>query len=131
MNFFLILIYFLRGEIKLNFTRLKFIYSFFKEFSIFRSFLYLFNNSFNPSRDKIFRNYIYKNSQKWKNKNNSKNLNNKNVLITAVIPNIGHTTSEIIIGRNLMEIFNANGIALMNNYDLKKNFYLKVLELKK
>ena len=131
MRFFLILIYFLREEIKLNFTRLKFIYSFFKEFSIFRSFLYLFNNSFNPSRDKIFRNYIYKNSQKWKNKSNSKNLNNKNVLITAVIPNIGHTTSEIIIGRNLMEIFNANGIGLLNNYDLKRILLYKSFGIEK
>ena len=113
----LILIYFLRGELKLGFTRLKFIYSFFKEFSIFRSFLYLFNNSFNPSRDKIFRNYIYKNSQKWKNKNNSKNLNNKYLLIGSFIPNVGYIVSDIIIGKNLMEILNANGIALLNNYD--------------
>ena len=131
MKFFLILIYFLREEIKLNFTRLKFIYSFFKEFSIFRFFLYLFNNSFNPSRDKIFRNYIYKNSQKWKNKNNSKNLDNKYLLIGSFIPNVVYAVSDTIIGKNLMEILNTNGIALMNNYDLKKKLLFKSFGIEK
>ena len=73
MKFFLIIIYFLVEEIKLNLVRIKFVYSFSRAFSIFRYFLYLVNNSFIPSRDKVFKNYIHRNSQKWKNKNNSKN----------------------------------------------------------
>ena len=81
MKFFLILIYFLIEEMKLNLKRLKFIYNFFKEFSIPRYLLYLVNNSFIPSKDKVFRNYIHRNSQKWKDQNSSKNSNNKNVLI--------------------------------------------------
>ena len=81
MKFILILIYFLREEIKLNFRRLKIIYVFIREFSIFRYFTYLFNNSFIPCRDKVFRSYLHKNSQKWKNKNNSRNINLTFVII--------------------------------------------------
>ena len=36
-------------------------------------FFYLVNNSIIPSGEKIFRNYILKNTKKWKNKGNSKN----------------------------------------------------------
>ena len=131
MKFILILIYFLREEIKLNFRRLKFIYVFIREFSIFRYFTYLFNNSFIPCRDKVFRNYIHKNSQKWKNKNNSKNINNKNVLITNMVDHAGYISADILIGKNLMEIFNANGIALLNNYNLKNILLFKSFGIKK
>ncbi len=41
MKFITILIYFLKDEIKLNLRRVKIIYIFFKEFSIFRLFIYL------------------------------------------------------------------------------------------
>ena len=120
MNFFLVLIYFLREEIKINFRRIQILRNFFLEFSIFRFFVYSFNESFIPSRNKVFRNYIIKNSKKWReNKNNSKDSNNKNVLITSVFNNVGYITGEIVIGKNLMEMFNASGIALLNHYDLK------------
>ena len=68
MKFFLFLIYFLIEEIKLNLKRLKFIYNFFKQFSIPRYLLYLVNNSFIPSKDKVFRNYIHRNSKKERSK---------------------------------------------------------------
>ena len=119
MKFFSILIYFLIEEIKLNLRRLKFIFNFIKTFSIFRYLLYLVNNSIVPSRDKVFRNYILKNSKKWQNNSNSGNSNNKNVLITNIFQHWDFVLAEIIIGKNLMEILNANGIALLNNYDLK------------
>jgi len=131
MKFFLIIIYFLVEEIKLNLVRIKFIYSFFREFSIFRYFLYLVNNSFIPSRDKVFKNYIHRNSQKWKNKSNSKNSNSKNVLITSIFKHPCYLSCEIVIGKNLMEIFNANGIALLNNYDLKAILVFKSFGINK
>jgi len=120
MKFILILIYFLREEIKLNFRRLKITYVFIKDFSIFRYFLYLFNNSSIPCRDELFRNYLHENSQKWKNKSNSRSVNNKNILITNMLNHAGYTSAEILIGKNLMEIFNASGIGLLNEYNLKK-----------
>ena len=131
MNFFLILIYFLKEEIKLNFRRIKILYIFFKEFSILRFFFYLVNNSIIPSREKIFRNYILKNTKKWKNKSNSKNSNNKNVLIANIINHSGYITSEIIIANNLMGILNAEGIALLNYYDLKRILLFKSFGIKK
>ena len=95
--------------------------SFFADFSIFRFFVYLFNGSFIPSRSKVFRDYIIKNSKKWRrNKNNSKDPNNNYVLITTILHHQGYVTSEIVIGKNLMEIFNAGGIAILEHYDLKR-----------
>jgi len=126
MKFFLILIYFLREEAKINFKRLQILRSFFAEFSIFRFFVYLFNGSFIPSRSKVFRDYIIKNSKKWRrNRNNSKDPNNNYVLITTILNHHGYVTSEIVIGKNLMEIFNAGGIAILDHYNLKKILLFK------
>ena len=120
MKLFIILVYFLKEEVILNLRRIKKFYFFFKKFSIFRLSLYLINNSFTPSRDENFRNYILKNSKKWKNKNNLKNSDNKKILITNILDHAAYTTSEIIIGKNLMEMFNVDGIALLYEYDLKQ-----------
>ena len=131
MKFFLILIYFLIEEAKLNLKRLKFIYNFFKEFNIPRYLLYLVNNSIIPTKDKVFRNYIHRNSQKWKDQNSSKNSNNKNVLIPCVFGVPLYITSDIIIAKNLMEIFNANGVALLQSYDLKRIILFRSFGIKK
>ena len=131
MKFFLILIYFLIEEAKLNLKRLKFIYNFFKEFNIPRYLLYLVNNSIIPTKDKVFRNYIHRNSQKWKDQNSSKNSNNKSVLIPCVFGEPIYITSDIIIAKNLMEIFNANGIVLLHNYDLKGIILFRSYGIKK
>ena len=131
MKFFLILIYFLIEEAKLNLKRLKFIYNFFKEYSVPRYLLYLVNNSIIPTKDKVFRNYIHRNSQKWKDQNSSKNSNNKSVLIPCVFGEPIYITSDIIIAKNLMEIFNANGIALLHNYDLKGIILFRSYGIKK
>ena len=104
MKFFLILKYFLKEEIKLNFRRIKILYIFVKEFSILRFFFYLFNNSIIPIREKIFRNYIHKNTKKWKNKSNTKNSSNKNVLITNIFNHAAYNSSEIIIANNMIFI---------------------------
>ena len=40
-------------------------------------------------------------------------------MITTVFYNLDYITGEIVIGKNLMEMFNASGIALLNQYDLK------------
>ena len=93
--------------------------------------LYLINNSFVPSRDKNFRNYILKNSKKWKNKNSLKNSDNKKVLITNVYDHVVYTTTEIVIGKNLMEMFNADGIALLNEYNLKQILLFKSFGINK
>ena len=78
MKFITILIYFLKDEIKLHLRRVKITYIFFKEFSIFRFIVYLFNDSVVPCRDKIFRNFIIKNTKRLKNKNNSNKKKNTN-----------------------------------------------------
>ena len=130
MKLFIIFFYFLKDEIKINLRRIKKIYMFFKTFSFFRLLLYLFNNSVVPSRDKIFRNYILKNSKKWKNNNDLKNLNNKKVLITNIINHPAYTATEIAIGKNLTEMFNADGIALLNEYDLKQILLFKSFGIK-
>ena len=60
---------FLKQETKLIVNAIKFPYNFVKEFSILRFLCYLIDNSIVPIRDKIFRNYILKNS-----KNGQKNI---------------------------------------------------------
>ena len=62
----IVILSFLKAEIKLIINNIKSLYYFIKTFSILRSLCYLIDNSVIPSRDKIFRNYIIKNSQKWK-----------------------------------------------------------------
>jgi len=101
MKLFIIFFYFFKNEIIINLRRIRKSIYFFKTFSIFRLLLYLFNNSVVPYRDKTFRNYILKNSKKWKNKNNLKNYSNKKVLITNVFDHPGYAVTEIIIGKNL------------------------------
>ena len=57
---------FLKQETKLIINAIKFPCNFVKEFSILRFLCYLVDNSIVPNRDKIFRSYILKNTQKWK-----------------------------------------------------------------
>ena len=111
---------FLKQETKLIINAIKFPYNFVKEFSILRFLCYLINNSIIPNRDKIFRSYILKNAQKWKFRREAISKNaSKYVLITNMINHVGYISAEILIGKNLMEIFNSNGIALLNSYNLK------------
>ena len=62
---------------------------------------------------------------------NPENLSNKNVLITNIVDHPGYTLAEIFIGKSLMEILNADGVALLNNYDLKKILLYKSFGIKK
>ena len=124
--------YFLKAEAKLIINAIKFPYNFVKEFSILKFLCYLIDNSIIPNRDKIFRSYILKNTKKSKFRRETINKNtNKYILITNMVNHLGYISAEIFIGKNLMEIFNSNGIALLNNYNLKNIIYIKVLELKK
>ena len=75
LDFLLILLYFFIEELRLLIRRIKILHVFFKEFNIFLFIVYLFNNSIIPSREKAFKNFILKNSQKWKIKDNSKKKN--------------------------------------------------------
>jgi len=120
LDFLLILLYFFIEEIKLNIRRVKILYVFFKEFNIFLFFAYLLNNSIIPSREKTFRTYILKNSQKWKNKDNSKKTNGKKILVTNIFNHVGYTLTEVLLGKNLTNIHNAEGIGILNYYDLKR-----------
>jgi hypothetical protein len=120
LDFLLILLYFFIEEIKLNIRRVKILYVFFKEFNVFLFFAYLFNNSIIPSREKTFRTYILKNSQKWKNKDNSKKTNGKKILVTNIFNHVGYTITEVLLGKNLTNIHNAEGIGILNYYDLKR-----------
>ena len=90
-KFFAIVIFsFLRQETKLIINAIKFPYNFVKEFSIFRFLCYLIDNSIIPNRDKIFRSYILKNTQKWKFRRETINENaNKYVLITNMVNSVG------------------------------------------
>ena len=107
---------FLKQETKLIINAIKFPYNFVKEFSILRFLCYLIDNSIVPSRDKIFRSYILKNTQKCKSRRETINKNtNKYILITNIVNHVGYISAEILVGKNLMEIFNSNGIALLNN----------------
>ena len=131
MNFLLILSFFFIEEIKLNIRRVKILYVFFKEFSIFRFFAYLINNSIIPCRDKTFRNNILKNSQKWKNEDNSKKANGKKILVTNIFNHLGYTISELVMGKNLTNILNAECIGILNYYDLKRILLFRSFGIKK
>ena len=123
---------FLRQETKLIINAIKFPCNFVKEFSILRFLCYLVDNSIVPNRDKIFRSYILKNTQKWKFRRETINENaNKYVLVTNMVNNVGYISAEIFIGKNLMEIFNSNGIALLNDYNLKNILLYKSFGIKK
>jgi len=123
---------FLKQETKLIINAIKFPYNFVKEFSILKFLCYLIDNSIIPNRGKIFRSYILKNTQKWKFRGETINKNaNKYILITNMVNHVGYISSEILIGKNLMEIFNANGIALLNNYNLKTILLYKSFGIKK
>ncbi len=132
-KFFAIAIFsFLRQETKLIISAIKFPYNFVKEFSILRFLCYLVDNSIVPNRDKIFRSYILKNTQKRKFRKEAINKNaNKYILITNMVNNVGYISAEIFIGKNLMEIFNSNGIALLNDYNLKNILLYKSFGIKK
>ena len=60
----ILVLFFLRREIIIQINKIKFLYYFVKENSLLRFLCYLIDKSVIPSRDKIFRNYILKNSQK-------------------------------------------------------------------
>ena len=123
---------FLKQETKLIINAFKFPYNFVKEFSILRFLCYLVDNSIVPNRDKIFRSYILKNTQKCKSRREAINKNtNKYILITNIVNRLSYTSAEILIGKNLMEIFNSNGIALLNDYNLKNILLYKSFGIKK
>ena len=111
---------FLKQETKLIINAIKFPYNFVKEFSILRLLCYLIDNSIIPNRDKIFRSYILKNTQKWKFRREAINKNtNKYILITRVVNQPNYTMGEIVIGKNLIEMFECEGFGLLRKYDLK------------
>ena len=123
---------FLKQETKLKINAIKFCYNFVKKFSISRFLCYLIDKSVIPSRDKIFRNYILKNSQKWKFKKESTNKNtDKYILITSLVNHSGNRVSEIIIGKNLIEMFECKGYGLLRKYDLKSKLIFESFGIKK
>ena len=128
----IVILTFLKEEIKITINKIKFLYYFVKEFSILRFLCYLIDKSVIPSRDKIFRNYILKNSQKWKFRREFINKNtNKYVLITNIVNHVGYTMSEVVIGKNLMEMFESDGMALLRKYDLKSKLIFESFGIKK
>jgi len=91
---------FLKQETKLIINAIKFPYNFVKEFSILRFLCYLIDNSIVPSRDKIFRSYILKNTQKCKSRRETINKNtNKYILITNIVNHVGYISAEILVAR--------------------------------
>ena len=77
----------------------------------------------------LFKSYILKNSQKWKNKDNSKKTNGKKILVTNIFNHVGYTITEVVLGKNLTNIHNAEGIGILNYYDLKRILLLMLMEL--
>ena len=128
----IVIFFFLRGEIIIQVNKIKFLYYFVKEFNLLRFLCYLIDKSVIPSRDKIFRNYILKNSQKWKFKKEFINKNtDKYILITNMVNHLGYTISEVVIGKNLMEMFECGGIGLLRKYDLKSKLIFESFGIKK
>jgi len=128
----IVILFFLKEEIKIAINRIKFLYYFVREFSISRFLCYLIDKSVIPSRDKIFRNYILKNSQKWKFRREFINKNtNKYVLIINIINHVGYTMSGTVIAKNLIEMFHSNGMALLRKYDLKSKLIYESFGIKK
>ena len=128
----ILILFFLRREKIIQVNNIKFLYYFVKEFSILRFLCYLIDKSVIPSRDKIFRNYILKNSQKWKFKKEFINKNtDKYILITNMVNHLGYTISEVVIGKNLMEMFECEGIGLLRKYDLKSKLIFESFGIKK
>ena len=128
----ILILFFLKREIIIQINKIKFLYYFVKEYSILRFLCYLIDNSVIPSRDKIFRNYILKNSQKWKFRKKFINKNtDKYILITNMVNHLGYTISEIVIGKNLIEMFECEGIGLLKKYDLKTKLIFESFGIKK
>jgi len=128
----ILIFFFLRREIIIQVNKIKFLYYFVKEFSILRLLCYLIDKSVIPSRDKIFRNYILKNSQKWKFKREAtSNKTNKYILITNIVNHLGYAIPEIVIGKNLVEMFKSDGMALLKRYDLRSKLIFESFGIKK
>ena len=53
------------------------------------------------------------------------------MLITNIVNHPAYTATEIVIGKNLVEMFNADGIALLNEYNLKQILLFKSFGIKK
>ena len=68
-------------------------------------------------KNKSFINFLELNKKIWLSKSKSKF--NKSILITNNLNHPAYTTSEIIIGKNLMKVHNAEGIAMIDQFDLK------------
>ena len=130
----IVILTFLKQEIKITINKIKFLYYFVKENSLLRFLCYLIDNSVIPSRDKIFRNYILKNTQKWKFRREIINKNtNKYILITNLVnvKHLGNTMAEIVIGKNLMEMFSSEGVAFIQRYSLKSKLIFESFGIKK
>ena len=132
-NFFLIVLNFIINEIKLTKKRLIFLRNFVKHYSISKFFLYCLNNSIIPARDENFKDYILQNIKKWKfNQKINNNEKKKYVLVTNMIHHPGYVISEIIIGKNLVNILRADeAIALLNAHDLGSKIIFKSFGFKK
>ncbi len=48
-----------------------------------------------------------------------------------MVNHLGYTISEIIIGKNLIEMFECEGIGLLREYDLKSKLYFESFGIKK
>ncbi len=127
-----VILFFFKEEIILAINKIKFLYHFVRMFSISRFLCYLIDKSVIPSRDKIFRYYILKNSKKWKFRRKFINKNtNKHVLILNIINHLGYTISGAVIAKNLMETYESDGMALLRKYDLKSKLIYESFGIKK
>ena len=80
----------------------------------------------------IFREYILKNTQKWKFKREAtSNKTNKYILITNIVNHLSYTIPEIVIGKNLVEMFESDGMALLKRYDLRSKLIFESFGIKK
>ena len=127
-----LILFFLRRETIIQVNKIKFLYYFVKEFCISRFLCYLIDKSVIRSRDKIFRNFILIHSLKWKFRREFINKNDgKYILITSLVNHLGYTMSEIVIAKNLMEMFESDGMALLRKYDLKSKLIFESFGIKK
>lgn len=105
------LFYFLRNELSIFKNRLV-------------NFIFFIKKQDSINKNKSFIDFLKSNTNFWEKQNNKRKFD-KSILITNNLSHPAYTSSEIIIGKNLMTIHNADGIALINQFDIKSKKIFK------
>ena len=108
---------FIRNELAIIKKRIKVLLIFFNKKNLFK-------------KNKNFKEFLKKNKNFWV-KNNIIKGKVKFILITNIANHPAYTTSEIAIGKSLMEVYNCNGAALLEPFDIKNKLLFESYGIKK